>query len=317
MADSTTRFNAFNVHTTAYKKVGNHEIAVSVLIPKTLNPGRHPLVVKIHGGGLVLGEALYKGWFAAWLVSFILRNNAIAVLPNYRLIPESNGKDIMEDLADFWKWFDEDLQKWVSSINEGIALDFDRVLVSGDSAGGLLALQSAFTQPEGKIKAVLAQYPMTNILRRDPIPSGVLPNGAPAPGPEYIDQHIASIKPGTIISSSVPYDRMPLSYALSAYGRWQEFYGTDKNLLPITAIEDAKYLPRTFIFHGEQDTAVSVEDTKTFVEKAKEVLGDKVDIKLVTVKGQDHGFDCVTDVDEEKTEWLKEGLKFVEQKWLA
>jgi len=48
-----TRFDSFNFHRTSYKKIGDHEIEVNVLIPKGIAPGKHPLMVKWHGGGLV------------------------------------------------------------------------------------------------------------------------------------------------------------------------------------------------------------------------------------------------------------------------
>lgn len=48
-----TRFDSFDVHRTSYKKIGDHEIEVGILIPKDLKPGKHPLVAKFHGGGLV------------------------------------------------------------------------------------------------------------------------------------------------------------------------------------------------------------------------------------------------------------------------
>jgi len=48
-----TRFDSFNVYRTSYKQIGNHEIEVGILVPKDLKPGRHPLIVKFHGGGLV------------------------------------------------------------------------------------------------------------------------------------------------------------------------------------------------------------------------------------------------------------------------
>ena len=54
--DDTTaanRFDSFNVFRTPYKKIGNHGIDVGILVPKDLKPGKHPLVVKFHGGGLV------------------------------------------------------------------------------------------------------------------------------------------------------------------------------------------------------------------------------------------------------------------------
>lgn len=48
-----TRFDSFNVYKTSYKKIGEHEIGVAVLVPKDLKPGKHPVMVKFHGGGLV------------------------------------------------------------------------------------------------------------------------------------------------------------------------------------------------------------------------------------------------------------------------
>jgi acetyl esterase/lipase len=48
-----TRFNTFHVHRTPYKTINSHTIEVGILVPKDLKPGKHPLIVKFHGGGLV------------------------------------------------------------------------------------------------------------------------------------------------------------------------------------------------------------------------------------------------------------------------
>lgn len=53
----------------------------------------------------VSGTWSYPAWFANWLIPLVHRNDAIIVSPNYRLIPEHNGDDIQEDLADFWAWY--------------------------------------------------------------------------------------------------------------------------------------------------------------------------------------------------------------------
>jgi len=57
-------------------------------------------------------------------------------MPNHRLLPESKGLDILEDIADFWKWVDSDLKTLVS--REGgnqIEVDLTKTWVHGDSAG--------------------------------------------------------------------------------------------------------------------------------------------------------------------------------------
>lgn len=50
---ATTRFDSFNLFRTTYKKVENQDIELGILIPKHLKSGKHPVLVKFHGGGLV------------------------------------------------------------------------------------------------------------------------------------------------------------------------------------------------------------------------------------------------------------------------
>jgi cephalosporin-C deacetylase-like acetyl esterase len=55
-----TRFDSFHVYRTSYKKIGDHEIEVGILVPKDLKPlDKHPVIVKFHGGGLVRGFLPY------------------------------------------------------------------------------------------------------------------------------------------------------------------------------------------------------------------------------------------------------------------
>lgn len=323
-----SRFNRFHVYTTYYKTIHRshgsrranpsckppaylqdkepHKIAVHILIPRTLLPGPSPLLVKFHGGGLSGGDANYPPWWAHWLVPFVCRNNAIAVIPDYRLMPEHDGKEIMEDVADFWEWVggkaargrrrvlgsiqegngetngasgkSEDcsweeggLQEEVKRLNWEVEIDWDRVCIDGDSAGGLLALQSvilgsvkkspslapsppilhfyppdlipilrrphrAHNEPHINIRALILHYPMTTHLSRKPNRFG--PNDMPIPTDDsLIDKHIASIAPGTIVSRSTPWKRFPLSYTLAAFNRWLDYYGDDPSLLPIDAID--------------------------------------------------------------------------------
>lgn len=53
-----TRFDSFTIHRTSYKEVNNQPIDVGILVPKSLKPGKHPLLVKFHGGGLVSSKFL-------------------------------------------------------------------------------------------------------------------------------------------------------------------------------------------------------------------------------------------------------------------
>ncbi|KAF2821833.1 alpha/beta-hydrolase [Ophiobolus disseminans] len=310
---AATRFDSFHVHRTFYKKIGDHQIAVGILVPKVLQPGKHPLMVKFHGGALITGDCLYPDWNAAFFIPFIHRTNSIVVLPNYRLIPEHSGADILQDLSDFWAWFhagNVDNYLFSQHPSPSLDLDYSKVLVAGDSAGGYMALMSALTQPRDSIKAALVEYPMTNYLNVDIAPTWF---GTPSPGPEVAQQHLASIIPGAVISSAIPLARNGLSYSLAAYGRYLEFFGEDPKLWPIGLIGDAEAMPPTWIIHGDADLAVDVGDSRKFVD-AWEKGGVKGEVKLSVVEGGDHGFDNATKEDEEG--WLKDGLVWVEKKWL-
>jgi len=50
---SIQNLTLFNIFTVPYKTINNHEITTDILVPKNIQPGKHPLLVRIHGGGLV------------------------------------------------------------------------------------------------------------------------------------------------------------------------------------------------------------------------------------------------------------------------
>ena len=65
-------------------------------------------------------------------MEFSILNSAIIVSPDYRMMPEGNGLDIMKDLSDLWEWVYSNLPK---ELEEGIEADFAKILVQGGSAG--------------------------------------------------------------------------------------------------------------------------------------------------------------------------------------
>ncbi|PVH94686.1 alpha/beta-hydrolase [Periconia macrospinosa] len=310
-----TRLDGFNVYRTTYKTVGTHHIEAGILIPKNLPPGRkYPLVVKFHGGGLIVGDCLYTPWIASFFIPFLTRNAAITILPNYRLTPEARGFDILSDLSTFYTWLlhDRKLDSFLAANHphQPIDIDYTRILVTGDSAGGYMALQSAFTLAKDTFKVVLAQYPMTDYLRRTPEER---PFGEAPPSREWLDAYLAKIKPDDIISSSDPStdeDRRGLSAALASYGRFTEFFGVSKELWPITAVDGVESLPPITIFHAKQDSLVPFGDSEAFAEKARE----KGEVRLVARDG-DHGFDI--ELKESEEGWLRDELEWVEGKWLG
>jgi cephalosporin-C deacetylase-like acetyl esterase len=47
------KYAAFDVSDVTYKVVNGHDIKAYVLTPKNLSAGKHPILVKFHGGNFV------------------------------------------------------------------------------------------------------------------------------------------------------------------------------------------------------------------------------------------------------------------------
>lgn len=74
----------------------------------------------------------YDIWIQPWLLDYTALHGGILVSADYRLMPEANGLEVMEDVSDLWSWVFNDLQDF---LGEGIKVDLDRILIEGDSAG--------------------------------------------------------------------------------------------------------------------------------------------------------------------------------------
>src|SRR5690242_5225938 len=269
---AATRFDSFDIHQTSYKQVGSSEISVGILIPKDIKPGKHPLHVKFHGGGLISGDALLQDWFSNYLVSFTHRTSSIIVLPNYRFIPESTGADIIDDVKDFWTWIDRHLADFIRSVAPHVDVDTDRVLLSGDSSGCWCALHSVFELPESRFKALLLLYPMMKKWCKS---KELLKEwGRPVVGEEVIDKHLAQVPERLVVSSDRSLSREELADAFSAnQHRWDRAFGTDKRLHPVERLGEQNSFPPTLILHGDADKAVKLEDSEKFVQRLGEVHG--------------------------------------------
>jgi acetyl esterase/lipase len=101
------KFDPFSITDVTYKTVNHVPIEASILIPKLITgerPGKYPLVVRWHGGFWMTGHRLFADWFPSFVLEWALKHNAIVVTPDYRLLPEANGTDILNDMKDFFAW---------------------------------------------------------------------------------------------------------------------------------------------------------------------------------------------------------------------
>lgn len=74
-------------------------------------------------------------WFSCWLVEYAVAQSAVFVSPDYRLLPEAKGIDMLKDMDDFWKWVQTDLPGIVAARTGNSEVDLESVVVAGESAG--------------------------------------------------------------------------------------------------------------------------------------------------------------------------------------
>jgi acetyl esterase/lipase len=329
-------YNQFQVLTTTYKKVGTHLIEVDILIPKTLlEPSAnltssHPVIVKIHGGALITGSKSFLPWFGPWVLQLALAQNAVILVPNYRLIPEAKSHEIHSDIKDFFVWLRCSLPEFLESQPQpcdAVRVSSTRILVTGDSAGGYLTLLAALHQPVNSVRAVIAAYPSADLQDpelNDAEAAQKSPAfGAPILPPTIISDYIKSLKGDEIISDAAPPARMHLLLSASQQGVLGSLYGKDADVDPLRILDDlsiagktsVKDLPKIAIWHGTADSAVPYQGSVAFAKKANEAEAGQVLLHLE--QGAEHGFDTDVSVVNTNTPWLREILDTIVPIWLG
>jgi acetyl esterase/lipase len=260
-----------------------------------------------------------------WVLELAETHNAVIVSANYRFLPEVTGLDILDDVDDFWTWLhSKDLRTLLQTQQEvQVELDLDRIITTGDSAGGLLSIYIVLSYPD-EIRAGTAAYPATGWDNPPLLPtkrSAFVPD-VPA---SFIDEYVANIKSGQVSSSDLDLKRLQIGAAISANQQGFKFYirGSESSpdrqrLYQLARLEksDAR-LPSggLVILHGVDDDIVLAKASERFVEKARDALkgrqgGDKI---VLALRPGPHGFDTDASL---KEKWLEEALKTAVTTWL-
>lgn len=135
-SDHHLPIDEFNVATFTYKVIQEQPILLDLLVPKNLPPGGRSVLIRFHGGFLVYGSRDNLQLTPPRILEYALENNLILVSCDYRLIPESNGMEILEDIQDVWSWVQNSLSEAIDTMTNGRShADLGRVLLAGESAG--------------------------------------------------------------------------------------------------------------------------------------------------------------------------------------
>ncbi|KAL1872683.1 hypothetical protein Daus18300_004229 [Diaporthe australafricana] len=143
-----SRFAPFTRIDLPYRVFHGIPLETTILVPLSIcnspkaHDKKHPVIVRWHGGGFVVGHRMYEPWFAQWLLDLAEDQGAIIVSPDYRLLPESTGKDILSDVAHFWRWMQKELSQHMERKNLPRP-DISNILCCGESSGGFISVYCA------------------------------------------------------------------------------------------------------------------------------------------------------------------------------
>ncbi|RFN51443.1 hypothetical protein FIE12Z_4280 [Fusarium flagelliforme] len=271
-----------------------------------------------------MGHALFAPFFAKWVDKLALKNDAIIISPDYRLLPSANGlHDILEDVEDGWQWSKNQLPAVMREKFPGIELEFGRTMLVGGSAGGYCATQLSLSHPDDFTSLALV-YPLIDIDDRifteGPRPDE--PNVLRFPNEDILPKEdtLAWIeKARQTPASRAGFERTPFAVSACQNGIFASHLLDPKGLnkdefRPLARIEAGARLSKSmWIMHGDDDSTVHIRASDKFVKLVGEKLPE-TSVRYDVVPGEDHAFDF----DEKRWESFEaEALDFATKAWLA
>ncbi|KAK4056243.1 hypothetical protein OIO90_002686 [Microbotryomycetes sp. JL221] len=281
-----------------------------------------PLLLFVHGGGLVAGNKL--GWLPAWLMKDAFDKGFIVLSPDYSLLLPCTAHDALQDVKDLWQWIHSQLNPLLSRL--GVAdkdqVDLDRIVVTGASAGGLLTWWFGY-QVEPTPKALAPIYPGGGALIADHYlqtkpPETWLPDKTPRPD-RLSQQEVYDIEHSStrVVRTDVQGSGLrralyfPLclgrgdyidvftgQQGLSANLRSMSTLEQRQKSIPkqhckifpeLAKIEKGKFPPTIYV-HGLADDGVLIQESRAMKRKLDSA---GVECVAVEIPGKGHGFDLI------------------------
>ena len=216
---------------------------MDIAVSESPGPSPRPVMLLIHGGGWVNGSK--EKMVEHFCVPFLEHGFVVANV-EYRLAGVATAPAAVNDVLNAAKWFHDHASQY--------KVDPNKIVVSGGSAGGHLALLVGMV-PEGtdlgpvtKIAAIVNFYGITDVADQ-------------LSGP--------NMRPYAVTWVPDSPDRLEIA----------------KHVSPMTYV--SKGLPPVLTLHGDADQTVPYEHGVQLTKALKQA-GDKAE--LITVPGGKHGF---------------------------
>lgn len=173
--------------------------------------------------------------------------------PDYRLRPEATFAEIVDDIRDFWVWVEDQLPKVLASASSPAELDINNIAVTGESAGGHLAAQSALlAMTRNALRIVIPMYPaldLTGALEHTKREIEYRPVS-------ILEDYLANSKQ-KMLTRTRNGVRMDLACSMMQNDRLVDVTGPNAYLDPLQSLESAGVQPPFLLAHGKTDTSVS------------------------------------------------------------
>ncbi|KAM0551265.1 hypothetical protein ACHAPJ_008610 [Fusarium lateritium] len=311
--------------TIPFKSGPDGDIVLDVAYPEETDGLPGTVLIHIHGGFLIVGDR--NSFFPYWLLNAAAARKWIFVSPEYRLVPESTAHASLDDSVDAYNFVR-------SSLADILGRPISSVLVAGSSAGGYLALATANAVTEkptallpiyGMLDAANPRYttPGTNIWGAPPFdPSSVLskfPRTKQNEDRKAISAYPPSENfqedPRFSVALALHIDALFPDYMTGVEGLSKEIASKGieaipeehRRLFPLS-FGNLANIPPTFLLHGVNDSAVTVDCS---VEAEKRLRAAGVNVVKEFPEDAEHGFDVrIGNKDIEKKE--ADGITAVE-----
>lgn len=250
LGDPTISMSAQPDSQVVYATKDNQELTISLYQNKgQAAEKKQPVYIYIHGGGWSSGDAESSAWSHRAMAD----KGYVAFSINYRLATEDNPtwEKAIEDVADAIRWIKEHAEEYGG--------DSNNILLSGESAGGHLALLYTGLVSTGQLDA--------------PLPSAV---GVMYPAIDLT----WTAENGRYLSSQV----IPGIVERYIGGSLAEHQDRLQAVSPMAYINDK--FPLVYIIHGEKDSLVTVSGSEEFVSELNKVGGQA---QLVKIPFANHG----------------------------